>query len=287
MKRFLLIFLCFYLFTSCSSTVKTNTLVGASIDGTEVEALPVTADLAVLEQKTRGEAIGKITDLNNLTKEALAKALWQEQPSVDRPDVLVGLNVFTEVDGADLKVTLTGYPAYYINFRTATKEDSLRLNMVNSGASPPVYENKSEGGGNGYFSMKYQFGDGFGFGIGLGMEMSSGFFIGLEGDQGGLINDENYKGAGGGLTLGGIYDGLPYDIKLVFGSSLGFWLNEKKVSRGYDNSYYHNGYYETDYHDEMYVLAPFVKARWHGIEAGLRLFTIPDTDLYFTIGYTF
>jgi len=144
MKKFLLIFLCFYLFTGCSTTVKTNTIVDVYIGTTEVEILPVTADLAVSAQKARGEATGKITDLNTLTKEALAKALGQDVPSVDKPDVLVGLNTFTEVNGADLKVVLTGYPAYYTNFRTATKEDSLRLNVVNAS---PVNKNKRESSG--------------------------------------------------------------------------------------------------------------------------------------------
>jgi len=144
MKRYFLIFLCFFLLISCSSTVKTNTLIGVGVGETEMETLPVTADLAVSDQRARGEATGKITDISNLTKEALAKALGQYPPSVDKPDALVGLNVSTEVDGADLKVILTGYPAYYTNFRTATKTDSLLLNTLNSGAPPIIYQQQEQ-----------------------------------------------------------------------------------------------------------------------------------------------
>jgi len=102
---------------------------------TKIEILPVTADLIVSKQKTRGEAIGKISDFNLLVKEALAKALDQELPSVDKPDVLVELNEFTEGSGTKFKVILTGYPAYYTNFHTATETDSLCLNKTNSATS--------------------------------------------------------------------------------------------------------------------------------------------------------
>jgi len=279
MKKFLLIFLCFYLFTSCSSTQKSNTLVSVYIDGTEVETLPIAADLAVLEQKVRGEAIGNVTDFNGLVQEAKTKALGQEPPSVDKPDVLVGSNLFTEAYGTDLKVIITGYPAYYVNFRTATKEDSLYLDMVKSDASPIEHKSSSKSSDKWYFSGRYLFGDGFGFGIGFGMEMSNGFFIGVEGDQGGFFNDDRYKGAGGGLTLGGIYNGLPYDLQLVFGSSIGFWTKEKSYYDGFWGGYETSHYY--------HVLAPFIKLRWRGLETGLQLFAIPDTDMYFTVGFTF
>jgi len=144
MKKFLLISICFLLLVGCARVTKTNTLVGVYpyiSDITNIETLPVTADLVVSEQKIRGEATGQVTDLTNLgnlEKEALANALGQNPPSIDKPDVLVGMNLFTEIEGAKLKVIVTGYPAYYANFRTATEVDSLRLNVVNnnSGTSP-------------------------------------------------------------------------------------------------------------------------------------------------------
>jgi hypothetical protein len=283
MKKFLLIFLCF-LFMSCSSVVKNNTLIGTQIK-TEIETLPVTADLAVSEQKARGEATGPVTDINDLAKEALAKALGQDPPSVGNYDVLVGQNAFTEVDGTNIKVILTGYPAYYTNFRTATKEDSLRLNMVDADRREVKHENESEPASKPasksewYFSLKYHFGDGYGWGTGIGKRWQNVFF-GVEGDQGGFIEDEKTKGIGGGLTLGGVYDALPYQLKLVFGSSAGFWFTETE-------------YWYNSYKRKTYLLTPFVKLRWHGLETGFRMFTglgltdDSDTDLYFTIGFTF
>jgi hypothetical protein len=277
MKRFLLIFLCLFLFVGCSSVVKTNTLVGADIKEIEMETLPLTADLAVSEQKTRGEAIGLVTDINTLSKEALAKALGQEPPSVDKPDVLVGINVFTEVDGTNLKVIFTGYPAYYTNFRTATEADSLRLSMVNSSALPgykPEIEDKQDGiGGEWYFSVKYQFGDGFGWGIGAGKSWPSNllhgdFFLGGEIEERGVLspwkNDGDWgNGLGLSFNIGGVYGELPHDLKLVSGLSAGL------------------------YSGNSIMLSPFVKLRWHGLEAGFRLLFGRDTDFQFALGYTF
>jgi len=281
MKRFLLILLCFFLFTSCSSVLKTNTLIGVGVDQKEIEVLPVTADLVVSEQKTRGEATGNAANLDILAKEALAKALGQESPSVDRPDVLVGLVAFTESNGPNLKVIFTGYPAYYTNFRTATDADSLRLNTVNTSSFFDRSEKTPENKSSLYGTVNYLFGEGFGWGLGFGNIWSNGAFLGLEGFQGGLIDDEDIYGGGGGVTIGGIYD-LPYQLKLVFGSSVGFWI------MFYNDDYYDDPYGHFDHDNEdMYFLSPFLKLRWHGLEVGLRMFTIPDSDLYFSIGYTF
>jgi len=304
MKRILLIFLCVFLLMSCSSVVKTNTLAGVDISETEIEVLPITADLTISEQKTKGEATGKIADLNDLTKEALAKALGQEPPSANMPDVLVGVNAFTEVDGADLKVILTGYPAYYTNFRTARAADSLRLNMFNSGAPPIIYnsENKPKAAasqieGEWYFSMKYQFGDGFGWGIGTGKTWPSkqfgDLFFGLEIEERGIISpwknekDIEWFGLGGSLNAGGTYGDLPYDLKLVYGLSAGFWFSECSYERPYVSGYYNTVSYEYDtVTDQLIMVGPLVKLRWHGLEAGLRLLFGSDTDFQFALGFT-
>jgi len=288
---------------SCSSAVKTNTLIGAGIDGTEIEILPVTADLIVSEQRVRGEVTGKTTDNQfNLVKESLAKALGQEPPSVDKPDALVGANWFTEVDGANIKLIVTGYPAYYTNFRTATKTDSLRLNMFNSGAPAVIFggENRpkvaaaSQIGGEWYYSVKYQFGDGFGWGIGAGKSWQNKqlgeLFFGLEFEESGFLspwkNEGNIIeifGLGGSLNLGGVYEKLPYDLKLVYGLSAGFWSSQFEYE--YTTIY---GYTEEDYRtDQAVLLGPLVKLRWHGLEAGFRLlFGSGDSDFQFSLGFT-
>jgi len=309
---YLSIVLCFLLLASCSSSVKTNTLKGVGVSETEIEVLPVAADLVVSDQKVTGEATGKITEIDFLTQEALAKALFQEQPSVNGPDALVGQQAFTEVSGAKLKVTLTGYPAYYINFRTATETDSMRLAMY-----APSTENKPQigamqSGGDWYYSIKYQFGDGFGWGIGAGKvypsELLRGdIFFGIEIEEMGFISpwksdgewyDSEDKGEwvglGASLNAGGIYGELPNDIKLVYGLSAGFWYSE--FSWYYNQPYCYDSYWGTScstsyvdiYEDHANVmLGPFVKARWHGLEAGFRFLTGTDSEAQFAIGYTF
>jgi len=320
MKRYLLFFLCPFLLIGCSSTVKTNSLVGVGVSETEVEVLPVTADLAVSEQKVIAVATGNITDIDNLTKAALAQALGQGQPSVTGADVLVGQHSYTEANGTELKITLTGYPAYFTNFRTATKADSLLLSIYNSGPSP---DNKPQigalqSGGEWYFSLKYQFGDGFGWGLGAGKSWPSNalqgdFFFGLEVEEKGLLSpwkidgdeywysDEggDWEGLGGSLNAGGIYGGLPNNIKLVYGLSAGVWWSEYGLEYDYSYQQCYNSYYsgpycytynDTEYISEEYLnimVGPFVKARWYGLEAGLRFLFGTDSEVQFAIGYTY
>jgi len=306
MKKYLLIFLCFFLLMSCSPSYKSHTLVGVPVEGTEIETLPVTADLVVSEQRVKGEASGKVvgrTTSAGIAKEALAKALGQESPSVDKPDVLVGINLFSEVNGADEKWIVTGYPAYYANFRTATKTDSLRLNMFNNGRVLYIGDDKPKAaanqlGGEWYFSAKYQFGDGYGWGIGAGKTWSSNllgdFFFGAEVEEKGLLspwkNEDNLEwfGLGVGLNAGGIYGKLPHDLKLVYGLSAGFWAWDCEYE--YPTFY---GYEEkTTISDQAVLVGPFAKLRWHGLEAGFRLlFGGGDVDadaggFQFSLGFT-
>jgi len=283
--------------------VKTNTIAGVSVGETEMETLPVTADLAVSEQKTRGEATGKVANVKEIYAEAIAKALGQEPPSANNPDVLVGQHAFTEVDGTDLKVVLTGYPAYYTNFRTATKTDSLRLNMFNSGAPSIAYRGEKSDGkrhedsSEWYFSVKYQFGDGFGWGIGAGKSWPSNllqgdFIFGLEIEEMGFLSpwknekDIEWFGLGGSLNAGGIYGELPYNLKLVYGLSAGFWFSEYRYESIYNYGYGYYGTYHSADEDYAILFGPFAKVRWHGLEAGFRLFFGSDTDFQFALGFT-
>jgi predicted small secreted protein len=112
----------------------------------EITTLPITADLTVSEQKTIGEAEGLYTETEILTKEAIAKALGQNPPKVEGPDVLVGIEVSTEQWGKDIKVTVTGYPAWYTNFRTAIPGDSALL-VIPSTAGDNEGDGDGEGGG--------------------------------------------------------------------------------------------------------------------------------------------
>jgi len=127
-----------------NATYKGNTLKTVKIEHTEVEALPVTADLAISEQRTSGEAEGNVFHRNILEREAIAKALGQTPPSVDKADVLAGTNWYEEVTGNKLKLTVTGYPAYYTNFRTATKDDVALNTEKASHAGPVLPEKKAQ-----------------------------------------------------------------------------------------------------------------------------------------------
>ena len=133
MKKTLLLLICSFSFIGCAVYGNNNTVKSVSLEP-EVEPLPVVADLLVSEKKETGEASGKIHEIEKLKHEARAKALGQEPPSADNPDVLVGMNTFTEFSGnffsPKVKLTVTGYPAYYTNFRTAKEEDLERLDIV-------------------------------------------------------------------------------------------------------------------------------------------------------------
>jgi hypothetical protein len=287
---------------SCASVVKDHTLVGVDIEA-KVETLPVTADLAVSEQKARGEAKGPSSELKNISKEAFAKALGQDPPSVDKPDVLIGINAFTEKSGDSLKVIFTGYPAYYINFRTATENDSPRLNMVNSGPSSPANrgENSPASNSEWYFSLQYQFGEYLmGWGIGAGKSWSNGFFLGLQVEESGILSfwkaedyesdyvqDVNLFALGGSLNVGGVYGNLPYDIKLVGGLQVGYWHQH----RGFDRYSSGGSFIEAGtYSDWTIVWGPFAKVRWHGLEAGFRWMFFSEENaenkFQFLLGYT-
>jgi hypothetical protein len=300
MKKFLLILICL-LFMSCASVVKDHTLVGVDIEA-KVETLPVTADLAISEQKARGEAKGPSSELKNISKEAFAKALSQDPPSVDKPDVLVGVNTFTEKSGDSLKVTFTGYPAYYTNFRTATEKDSLRLNMVNSSASPvSKSESKPTSDSEWYYSLQYQFGERFmGWGIGAGKSWSNGLFLGLQVEESGLLSpwkaedyendyvqDVNLFALGGSLNVGGVYGNLPYDIKLVGGLLAGYWYFDME---GDIYDFMGNRIDTFSDSDWTIVWGPFAKVRWHGLEAGFRWVFFSEENaenkFQFLLGYT-
>ena len=277
------------LITSCSSVIKTNTLASVEIES-EVETLPLTADLVVSEQKTRGEASGKVGSKNRLEREALAMALGQIPPSADKPDVLVGVNYFTEVQGSELKIMLTGYPAYYTNFRTATEKDSLRLGMVSTkqvgkAVSSQAYvekpkKEKQERRWRGYFSFRYHIDDAFGFGLEAGMFWPSGFFMSFEAveafsncnlhakDKYGF-NLEVCLGGGGNLNFGNRFE-MPNQSQIDVGLSVGVW----GVDYVYEELRIYDGrnYQEYDYDlEKFYFGGPFVKAQWDVFEIGYRM----------------
>ena len=156
MKKILPVFaltISVFLLSGCVQTVtqsvRNGTLSTLPINP-EVRLLPITAELKVSEKEATGEAIGLKNQEEILIAEATAKALGQNPPSVDQPDVLVGVNWFTEETRTTvtsnsvrrrgsstttmIKVTVTGYPAYYTKFRTADEKDPAALPVVTPNA---------------------------------------------------------------------------------------------------------------------------------------------------------
>jgi len=308
MKKILLLSTFCFLAFGCSSVVsKSNTLKAISLDP-EVEPLPVVADLLVSEQKATGEANGTITQTEALKQGAITKALGQVIPSADNPDVLVGMNVFTEVtDNVYLKVTVTGYPAYYTNFRMAKEEDLKWLNIARLDNKAPIQVESQPGTiTNFYFTPKYQlpFSEGAG---GTNIDLEGGFvwdamFLGLGVNFPLSFDDDPPFTVGAGLNFGGEF-AVPV-VQVAVGASAGIWLIEHKEEKFFPSRWYPPtifnplGTLEGEWKNDgqnLYVLAPFVKVRWQGIELMYRifppLFEIEDSKQQwshqFMIGYNF
>lgn len=253
-----LIIVCAFLLTGCASTLptlKSDTLKSVEIEPT-ISALPLVADLAVSEKKARGEAKGYSGNIYGLQKEAITNALGQNPPSVDKPDALIGTTFFYEYQDNSLKVIATGYPAYYVNFRSATEDDSAFLKIYSPSENNAFYRSVSSNNSTLYFSAKYQATAPF---SGAGGNIETGYFQkGYFGfDCGGGRND-----FGGGFSWGGRIK--PTDWFLIIpGCSAGWWAFFEDVYReeGYHNGTYysHSGYYRSDILDNLAFGGPFVK----------------------------
>jgi len=137
-KILLLVTVCGLGFTGCAMQMATS-IKTVDAGPKSVRPLPLTADLIVSERKTRGEAHGR-ADADSaaedlLIREAVARALDQNPPKADAADVLVAMNVYKERNGKHLTVVVTGYPAWYRNFRNVEQGDSAWLIFTNTGGS--------------------------------------------------------------------------------------------------------------------------------------------------------
>jgi hypothetical protein len=259
--------LCGFLLTGCAITIKSDTLRAIPIE-TTVKPLPLTADLKVSEQKTSGEVSGLPTDIDMLTNIAIGIALGQNPPSVDKPDVLVGMDRFTEQTGQHLKVTVTGYPAYYTNFRT-TDGKGLDMSFV-----PQTYQVKNT---TFYFTPRYMLWQGFDIEGGIAGKV---VFGGLDF---GMAFDTYDPSVNILANFGAMFD-LPSELRLAVGLSSGFWY------RGADDYryYYYGDYYDGRYYNDDWGIAGFFsRLSWHGIEFSYR-WLIGDRGWHqFMIGYIF
>ncbi len=131
--------------TSCRTTrAKSSTVKSTDITVDGVFARAVIADLDVKETKVTATATGNATKGENLDyvkKQALATAVKNANA-----DVLVEPTFDIEViNNVEIRVTTTGYPASYKNFRTVTEADSgyLKQRLYMNTLSPASME-KSE-----------------------------------------------------------------------------------------------------------------------------------------------
>jgi hypothetical protein len=94
---------------------------------TGVFHIPVVADLDVSQAKITGTATGNTDNLQILRVRAVNNAL-----STNNADVLLEPRFTLEVTSRGTKVTVTGFPANYKNFRSITESDTQLLdNMYN------------------------------------------------------------------------------------------------------------------------------------------------------------
>jgi hypothetical protein len=262
-----------------------------------VRSLPLTADLNISEQKVRGEAYGRVSDMSDngerLIREAVARALGQDPPKTEGPDVLVGMNVRKEQSGKNLSVTVTGYPGWYHNFRTVESGDSAWLILTNTGGVrrggpeglPIIAPGQITVGGlpkpKGTSGKRYYLGANM---MLAGSRSMTGEWLCLEGGLrgmhdmsygfelgGGFFGEPNSnrgksESMGGGFNASRTYD-LPSDIgQLVYGVSAGFWY-------GYYNKYQRDNsvsYNRDESQDDYLFGGPFVKLRWKLVELSYR-----------------
>ena len=305
----LMIFLvCGFLLTGCSSKViKSNTIKSASIE-LDIQAVPVAADLKISDKRASGQASGKISgklSKEDITSQALTKALGQDPPSAEGPDVLIGINRFEEWKGKKLlKVTVTGYPAWYTNFHNAEDSDSAAWLLVSGawGGLGGKYQGKGGGLANKtlklpkakgvrthdwYFSPKYELPlssgtvEDWAGSVNLegGVFWDNRFFVGLDLTWG--IFWSGGDNVGLGINLGSSFSVFD-DSYWVYGVSGGIWRTEYMVKVKNDDWGNNKHYFDRN----QYVV-PFVKGRWHNVELVWKGYFWYGTDIRFLVGYNF
>jgi len=290
MKKIILLFVALYglALTGCVGS-KSTSIKTLGVGPEAVEPLPLTADLNVSDQKVRGEASGRVGSnlgcADCLVKEATARALGQYPPRVDAPDVLVAMNVYKEPRGKDsLRVVVSGYPAWYHNFRTVKEEtgDSAWLILTNTS---DMGSKGSGGDGTGLWQSKQTWlkaapskntkGRYLAVNRQLAGDVSTNEWIALEGgwlksngqyhgfEVGFGMDGDNYS-ASLGFNFGSSYD-LPADIKFVYGASVGIWADIfSEETWNYYDGYSDNVTYNIG------IVGISLKMRWKFIEIAYR-----------------
>jgi len=112
-------------------TIKTSTAKTIEIQNNGIIQKPTIADLEVKQTKVSGSGISTGAEtLDNVKTRAVSDAIKQANC-----DLLVEPMYEIEKTGNSFKVTVTGYPASYKNFRPITEED---LKLIHEGSSKKV-----------------------------------------------------------------------------------------------------------------------------------------------------
>ncbi len=125
MKKIVLTLAAVALLTSCSVT-KTGTAKSIDITGAGVIHTPVTADLEVDDQKASHTiTLKKVENKTEARNTAIRELL-----ALKNADVLVEPTYTTETSRGKTKLTVTGWPARYVNFRKMTEEDRALIEFL-------------------------------------------------------------------------------------------------------------------------------------------------------------
>lgn len=147
MKKLCFLALAAVLFASCSVTTPKAKIISSAthkkVSPSQLVVTPVAADLKVESKKITFFYIPSQLVANGGKDNVINTAIQEALISNGNADVLVGVEtqIKYRVSGEVESITVSGYPAKYINFRQATEED-LSHNVNNSSA----LSSGSEGG---------------------------------------------------------------------------------------------------------------------------------------------
>lgn len=134
MKNLLLIFTFLILLLTSCSVIKTSKTLDIYKSG--IIQNPVLVDLEVSEKKVTGSSEGYSSNYESIKYDAIAIAL-----KISNADILVEPKFETESLGLKIKVTVTGFPATYKNFRPLKKED-IKLFEAGISQKAIIHESK-------------------------------------------------------------------------------------------------------------------------------------------------
>ena len=137
MKKFFLLALVALSMVACSIPAKLINTASYTEIGTAQPVVAVLADLDVSPEKISYFMIPSKTVLQGGEKNVINTAVREALLANGDADVLVGLNTQIKYDttGQPESITVTGYPAKYVNFRSPSDEEILKLKADNGSAA--------------------------------------------------------------------------------------------------------------------------------------------------------